>query len=280
MLLSVFDPWKSPLCTCPAKLTFNPYTGCDHGCLYCYASSYIPRFRECRPKKNLLVRLKREAARLSGELVSVSNSSDPYPRLEQRLQLTRKCLQILAESDCRVQLVTKSDLVVRDIDVLQRMACVVSVTVLTVDDGLSGRLEPCAPVSSRRLEAVEALVKAGIPTTVRVDPVIPFVNDDVAELVEAVAGLGVLHVTSSTYKVKPDNWRRFSAAFPEASEKLKPLFFVEGERIGGSTYLPRDMRFKLIRRVKELVEGHGMKFGCCREGFDLNSAVCDGSWTI
>jgi DNA repair photolyase len=280
MLLTVFDPWKSRLCTCPDKLTFNPYTGCDHGCLYCYASSYIPRFYDCRPKKNLLSRLKREAARLDGELVSMSNSSDPYPRLEQKLGLTRKCLQILAESRCRLQIVTKSDLVVRDIDVLRKVPCVVSVTVLTADDGLSGKLEPGAPVSSRRLEAIEKLVEAGIPTTVRIDPIIPFLNDDLAELVETVAGLGVLHVTSSSYKVKPDNWRRFSAAFPEVAEKLKPLYFSEGKRIGRSTYLPENIRFGLMKKAKTLAEEYNLKFGCCREGFSLNSAVCDGSWAI
>lgn len=280
MLLTVFDPWKSPLCTCPAKLTFNPYTGCDHGCVYCYASSYIPRFRECRPKKNLVGRLRREASKLSGELVSVSNSSDPYPRIEREAGLTRRCLEVLAENDCRVQLVTKSDLVARDIDILKKMRCVVSVTVLTLDDELCRRLEPGAPVSSRRLEAVGKLVKAGVPTTVRVDPVIPYVNDTVEELVDTVADLGALHVTSSTYKVKPDNWRRFSAVFPGVSEKLKPLYFNEGERIGGSLYLPRNMRFRLMERVKDSVEAHGLKFGCCREGFNLNSGVCDGSWAI
>ena len=281
MLLTVFDPWKSRLCTCPPKLTFNPYTGCDHHCLYCYASSYIPRFHDCRPKKSLLSRLKREAARLDGELISMSNSSDPYPRLEQKLGLTRKCLQILAESRCRLQIVTKSDLVVRDIDVLRKVPCVVSVTVLTADDGLSGKLEPGAPVSSRRLGAIETLVEAGIPTTVRIDPIIPFLNDDdLAELVETVAGLGVLHITSSSYKVKPDNWRRFSAAFPEVAEKLKPLYFGEGQRIGRSTYLPENIRFGLMKKLKELTEEHNLKFGCCREGFRLNSACCDGSWAI
>jgi DNA repair photolyase len=281
MLLTVFDPWKSRLCTCPPKLTFNPYTGCDHGCLYCYASSYIPRFYECRPKKNLLSRLKREATRLDGELISISNSSDPYPRLEQKLGLTRKCLQILAESRCRLQIVTKSDLVVRDIDILRKVPCVVSLTVLTVDDGLSGKLEPGAPVSSRRLEAIETLVKAGIPTTVRIDPIIPFLNDDdLAELVETVADLGVMHVTSSSYKVKPDNWRRFSAAFPEVAEKLEPLYFSEGQRIRRSTYLPKNIRFGLMKKAKTLAEEHSLKFGCCREGFNLNSAVCDGSWAI
>jgi len=280
MLLTVFDPWKSQLCTCPDKLTFNPYTGCDHGCIYCYASSYIPRFSDCRPKKNLLNRLKREAAKLKGELVSISNSSDPYPQLEQKQGLTRKCLETLAESRCRLQIATKSDLVTRDIDILQNVPCAVSVTVLTTDDSLSAKLEPRASVSSRRLKAIEKLVKAGIPTTVRIDPVIPFVNDDVATLVEAVAELGVLHITSSTYKVKPDNWKRFMAVFPEEAEKLKPLYFGEGERVGRSTYLPKKLRFSLMKKMKELTEEYNMKFGCCREGLNLNSGACDGSWTI
>jgi DNA repair photolyase len=280
MLLSIFDPWKSQLCTCPSKLTFNPYTGCDYGCLYCYASSYIPRFHECRPKKNLLSRLKRETARLNGEMVSVSNSSDPYPRLEQTSRLTRKCLEILAKRRCRLQIVTKSDLVTRDIDLLRKVPCVVSITVLTIDDGLSRKLEPGAPVSSKRLKAIERLVEKGIPTTVRIDPVIPFLNDELSKLMGAIADLGALHVTCSTYKVKPDNWRRFSAVFPEEAEKLEPYFFIEGERIGRSTYLPRNMRLGLMKKAQESAEHHRLKFGCCREGFSLNSAVCDGSWTI
>jgi DNA repair photolyase len=280
MLLTIFDPWKSRLCTCPSKLTFNPYTGCDHGCLYCYASSYIPRFHECRPKKSLLSRLKREAARLKGELISVSNSSDPYPRLEQNSGLTRKCLEILAKSKCKLQIVTKSDLVTRDIDMLRKIPCVVSITVLTIDDGLSRKLEPGAPVSSKRLKAIEKLAEAGIPTTVRIDPIIPFLNDDLNKLMEAAANLGALHVTCSTYKVKPDNWRRFSAVFPEEAEKLKLHYFIEGKKIGRSTYLPRNMRLSLMKKTKESAEDHHLKFGCCREGFSLNSAVCDGSWAI
>ncbi len=280
MLLSVFDPWKSQLCTCPDKLTFNPYTGCDHNCIYCYASSYIPQFHDCRPKKNLLSRLKREAAKLKGELVSVSNSSDPYPGLEQKQGLTRKCLEILAESHCKLQIVTKSDLVTRDIDILQLIPCAVSVTVLTTKDSLSKKLEPGAPVSSKRLKAIGTLVDAGIATTVRIDPVIPFVNDNLVEIVKAVAELGVLHVTSSTYKVKPDNWKRFTTEFPDEAEKLNPLYFCEGERVGRSTYLSKKLRFSLMKKAKELTEEYNMKFGCCREGLTLNSAVCDGSWTI
>ena len=70
MLLTPFDPWKSSLCTCPPKLTLNPYTGCDHRCIYCYASSYIPKFGNCRPKKKLIQKLKKEASKLKGEIIS------------------------------------------------------------------------------------------------------------------------------------------------------------------------------------------------------------------
>jgi DNA repair photolyase len=171
-------------------------------------------------------------------------------------------------------------MVTKDIDILQTVPCVVSVTVLTLTDQLSSKLEPGAPVSSKRLNAIKTLVDAGIPTTARVDPVIPFVNDNTEELIQTLAGLGVLHVTSSTYKVKPDNWKRFSTTFPEASEKLQPLYFSNGERVGGSTYLPTAVRFDLMGKTKALVENCGMTFGCCREGFSLNSAVCDGSWAI
>ncbi len=280
MLLTAFDPWKSESCTCPPKMTFNPYTGCDHGCLYCYASSYIPQFHNCRPKKNLISRLKKEAPRLDGQLISISNSSDPYPQLEQKTELTRMCLRILAENRCRLQILTKSDMVVRDIDILKQVPCVVSITILTMDDRLSLKLEPGAPVSSRRLKAIETLVNEDIPATVRIDPVIPLVNDDLDLLIENVVSLGVSHITCSTYKVKPDNWTRFSQKFPDVAKKLKPLYFSEGERIGRSTYLSEKTRLGLMKKAKELTEKHNLKFGCCREGFQLNSAACDGSWMI
>lgn len=280
MLLAAFDPWKSRFCTCPSKLTFNPYTGCDHRCLYCYASSYIPRFSECRPKKNLISRLQREAKRLNGELVSISNSSDPYPRLDKKMGLTRKCLEILSQSHCKLQLVTKSDIVIRDIDILQKSPCAISITILTLDDKLSSQLEPGAPVSSKRLETIETLVKAEIPTTVRIDPIIPFLNDDLTSLVKTISKLGALHLTCSTYKVKTDNWKRFSESFPEIAEKLKPLYFSMGKMIGRSLYLPEKLRFGLIKKTRDLAREYNLKFGCCREGFNLNSAVCDGSWII
>ncbi|MEJ2240550.1 MAG: radical SAM protein [Candidatus Bathyarchaeota archaeon] len=280
MLLTPFDPWKSTLCTCPSKLTLNPYTGCDHRCIYCYASSYIPRFYECRPKKNLLIRLKKEAAKLDNELISISNSSDPYPQQEKETELTRNCLKILEKTNCKIQIITKSDLVVRDIDILKNIRCAISITVLTDNDKLSKKLEPGAPTSSKRIKAIETLVKERIPTTFRIDPIIPFVNDNFTKLVEKIANLGVQHITSSTYKVKTDNWKRFCKIFPEAAEKLKEMYFIKGSRVGRSLYLPHHIRFDLMKKVKQIAEKYDIKFGSCREGFQLNSALCDGSWVI
>jgi DNA repair photolyase len=280
-LISRFDPWRSSLCTCPPKLTLNPYSGCDHHCVYCYASSYIPNFHECRPKKDLPQKLKREAAKLKGETVSISNSSDPYPRMEATAGLTRRCLEILAESNCRIQIITKSNLVSRDDDLLSKAPSTVALTITTDDAEVARVLEPHAPTPAERLRAAEDLIRKGVPVSVRIDPVILLMNDQPEKLVATLASIGVKHVTSSTYKIKPDNWRRFSAAMPTVAKKLKPLYFKQGERIGGNTLLPRDLRLKLMKRVRDLATANGMKFGVCREGLtQLNTAACDGSWLL
>lgn len=280
-VLSKFDPWRSPLCTCPPKLTLNPYTGCDHGCVYCYASGYIPDFSRCRPKQDLDERLSREAKRLTGEIISISNSSDPYPNLEAETALTRRCLEILSRSDCKIQIITKSNLVVRDVDLLKKRKSIVALTITTDDDDTAGTIEPRAPPPSERIKTVGKLIENGLPTAVRIDPIIPFVNDNPERLVKKLASLGVRHITVSTYKVRPDNWRRFSAAMPQTASKLRPLYFENGERIAGSLYLPRDLRMRLMENVRAVVEENGVGFGACREGLNhLNTALCDGSWLL
>jgi len=280
-LLTWFDPWRSPLCTCPPKLTFNPYTGCDHKCIYCYASSYIPRFYDCRPKKDLLRRLEREAAKLKGELISIANSSDPYPTIEARESLTRRCLEILTRQTCRIQIITKSDIVLRDIDLLRLVPSMVALTITTDDEELAKLLEPNAPPPSVRLKTVEKLVAKGVPVAVRIDPIIPYVNENPETLVKAIAEMGVRHITASTYKVKADNWQRLSLTMPKTAEKLKPLYFEKGEKIGRYTYLPKDLRLKLMEDLAQKAKKYGVKFATCREGLKgLNTATCDGTWLI
>lgn len=280
-LISRFDPWRSGLCTCPSKLTFNPYTGCDHQCIYCYASSYIPSFSDCRPKKDLLAVLKREAAKLNGETVSIANSSDPYPRAEASAGLTRRCLEILAESNCKIQIITKSNIVVRDDDLLSKVPSTVALTITTDDDNIAKLIEPHAPLPSQRLRAAQDLTKKGIPVSVRIDPIIPLVNDQPQKLISALASIGVKHLTCSTYKAKPDNWMRLTQAMPKVAENLKPLYFQQGEKIGGNTLLSKEFRLRLLKSVRDLAVANNMKFGVCREGLpELNTAPCDGSWLM
>jgi DNA repair photolyase len=280
-LISSFDPWRSGLCTCPPKLTFNPYTGCDHHCLYCYASSYIQNFKDIHPKKDLIATLRREAAKLNGETLSLSNSSDPYPRLEASACQTRRCLEVLAGCNCKIQIITKSSLVARDADLLCRLPVTVAITITTDSDMLAGIIEPDASPPSERLKAAAELIKAGVPVAVRIDPIIPHINDRPQRLIKTLADLGVKHITCSTYKAKPDNWTRLADALPKVMEQLKPLYFVEGEKVGGSALLPSEYRYKLLKGVRDEVVAVGMKFGVCREGLHgLSTAACDGSWLL
>lgn len=275
MLLRPFDPWRSRLCTCPAKLSLNPYTGCTHGCLYCYASLYIRRFSECRPKGGI-DRLSSEIARLQGnELISLSNSSDPYPPMERELEITRYCISAIKKRGLRLQILTKSDIVLRDADLLSDMRAAVSITITSMR--LDSRLEPGAPSTNRRLRAISKLKDGGIPVAARIDPIIPGINDsEIEELVESVADAGASYIISSTYKARQDSWRRMSFAFPEVMESLRPMYFERGERIGGYRYLPYEIRYAILSRVRDACHGHGIGFGSCREG--LGSDVsCDGS---
>ena len=279
MILREFDPWKSELCTCPTKLSLNPYTGCPHGCLYCYASSYIPRFSSCRPKVDLLRRLDREASRTSRDLfVAISNSSDPYPPIEKELGLTRGCLRILKDRDFPVQIVTKSDLIARDIDLIAGMRATVAITVTTLDDSISRRLEPGAPSPRRRLSAIKTLTEADIPVSARIDPIIPGINDfRIEELVSSLYSAGIGHITSSTYKARSDSLKRIISAFPEEGEALKALF-SQGELISGSRYLPENVRRSILDGLRAHARQAGVTFCTCREGLAFEEGIsCDGS---
>jgi len=283
-IITQFDPWKSKLCTCPFKYSFSPYTGCSHSCLYCYASSYIPRFFEVRVKKDVIKQLNKEISKIKqNKYVTIANSNDPYQPLEEKLKLTREALKIFSNHNFRIMIVTKSDLVARDLDVLKKARVAVSITITTLDEKKAKRLEPNAPSPEKRLEAIRYLSKNRIPTIARIDPIIPFINDvEIDELVKVAAEAGVKHIVSSTYKVKLDNWKRMEKEFPEEMKKLRSLYFVKGERINGYYYLPVEYRYQLMRKIAEKTKEFGVTFAACREGFlELNSAkTCDGSHLI
>ncbi len=281
-ILSDFDPWGDPLCTCPPKYSLNPYTGCQHACVYCYITSYIPNGFKCRAKKNLIARLSRDLNKVDKEKpISLSNSSDPYPPMEAELKLTRKCLELIVQAGVPFQIVTKGDLVTRDLDLLKEGKCVVSLTITTLDEGLAKRLEPGAPRPKERLRAMRVLSKAGIPVTLRADPIFPYLNEEgIVEVVEAAAQAGARHVTASTFKPRPDSWRRMTLSFPEFCERTKRLYFDYGWKHGPSRYLPKRLRVQLLDRVRRVCERLGVSFATCREGLKFRAPSCDGTHLI
>jgi DNA repair photolyase len=211
----------------------------------------------------------------------MSSSSDPYPTAEAELGLTRQCLKIVAESNCRLQVFTKSDTVARDADLLAQIPSTVAITITTDDDHLAAIIEPKAPPPSRRLKAIQTLNAHGIPVIARIDPIIPTLNDNPTHLIQTLAVLGVKHITSSTYKVKADNWMRLTQALPQTAEKIRPLYFTQGETQAGNRLLSRETRFKLMKNIHDLAQANGIRFSVCREGLsELNTAQCDGSWLL
>jgi len=276
--LKPFDPWGFPLCTCPPKYSLDPYTGCGHGCLYCYASSYVKEFRRVRPKRDFLRLLERDLRRLTVKrYVTMSNSSDPYPGMERDLRITRGALALLKRHEVPVMVVTKSDLVERDADLLSEMNAVVCITVTTLDEDTAARLEPSAPPPERRVEAMAHLHERGIPVVARIDPIIPGINEDVAEVIRAVASAGASHVVFSTYKAKGDNFRRMCSAFPELQEMWMDLYCRRGEVVRGVRYLPLEMRTEILSWAVSIAKGCGMTAGLCREGLPFPAPSCDGS---
>lgn len=283
-LLRLFDPWRSPLCTCPVKYSLHPYTGCSHKCLYCYATAYIG-LRESTPKKNFIENIRKELDKANRNMiVEMSTSSDPYPPIEDKLRLTRQTLKELFRRRFRVLITTKSSLVTRDVDLLSANRSAVMITITTLDERLSKVIEPGAPPPSERLLALKELAKKGVPVGARVDPVIPFVNDDPAELsllVEKLQEVGVKHVVTSTYKAKPDSYRRIVSALPELEDKLRNIYFKGKTYVSGYYYLSFDVRMNLLRPVVNSARKLGLSYATCREGLVtkefFSARSCDGS---
>jgi len=279
-LIRPFDPWKNPLCSCPTKYSLSAYTGCNHGCLYCYASSYIRNFCQVRPKKDFLIRLGREIKKIpGGSHLTLANSSDPYVSLEKKLRLTRKTLEMLLNYDIRISLVTKSTLISRDLDMLKNLKQVIAcISITTLEETCAKKLEPGTASPKERLAAVKKLVRY-IPVAVRLDPLIyPLTTASLKKTIKAIGSCGAKQIITSTYKAKPDNFKRMQRAFPQHKELWQELYLKKGERKGGYWYLAKKIRKELIDEVRSLALKNGLRFSSCREGFgQLNTASCDGS---
>lgn len=184
----------------------NPYRGCEHGCVYCYARpthEYLGFSAGLDFESRILVKLdaaallRRELAspRWKPQVLALSGVTDPYQPVERRLRITRGCMEVLAEFRNPVVVITKNHLVTRDLDLFVELAAhdavAVNLSITTLDAGLQRVLEPRTSTPSRRLAAVEALARAGVPVRVMVAPVIPGLTDhEMPAIVQASADAG------------------------------------------------------------------------------------------
>ncbi len=220
--------------------SINPYRGCSHGCVYCYARpthEYLGLsagldfeskvlVKEAAPE---LLRKELSASRWEPTVLSMSGVTDPYQPVERQLGITRRCLEVLAEFRNPVVIVTKNHLVTRDADLLSGLAhhgaAAVAVSLTTLDDDLRRVMEPRTSRPARRLAAIRTLADAGVPVGVMTAPVIPGLNDhELPGLLSAAAEAGATFAgyvpVRLPHAVRPlfEDW--LSRHFPDRKEKV------------------------------------------------------------
>ena len=234
----------------------NPYRGCEHGCIYCYARpfhEYLGFSAGLDFESRILVKedapalLRKELSspKWKPQTLAMSGVTDCYQPAERKLEITRRCLAVLAEFRNPVGVITKNELVTRDIDILQELnehqAAVVMLSITTLDGEVARKMEPRASHPRDRLKAIERLAAAGIPVGVMVAPVVPAITDhEMPKILEAAAAAGARTAGYVVMRLPGavaglfERW--LEEHFPERKEKV--LNRVRDLR-GGQLYDPR-----------------------------------------
>ncbi|HUK47111.1 MAG TPA: radical SAM protein [Terriglobales bacterium] len=260
----------------PFTWTINPYRGCEFACKYCYAR-YTHEFMEMRDGIEFEQKIyaKQHAAELlgqelrkvkSGESIAIGTATDPYQPIERKLEITRAILQEFARhSGFELGIVSKSAVIVRDIDVLQEISrqnrISVNLTVTTIDAELARILEPRAPRPDLRLEALRKLRDAGIRAGVICAPVLPGITDSPKQLeavVRAAAEAGAAYIYANPLFLKPCSAAVFLPFLKEHFPKLVPDY---EQRFKDRAFLPPAYR----KRISELFTNFRKKYGIEKE---------------
>ena len=263
----------------PFAWTINPYRGCEFACRYCYAR-YTHEFMEMAPEEfedkiyakahvaELLRRDLRKVGRSQG--IAIGTATDPYQPAERRFGRTRAILEVFAtDKGRRLSIITKSDLIVRDIPLLLELKRAnvlhVNLTITTLDTDLARLLEPRAPRPDLRLAAVERLAKAGISVGVNPNPILPLLTDSeksLDSLAAAAAKAGATYFGGGLLFLMPSAQKIF---FPFLEEKFPHLVKRYKERFEKSPYLRGPYQEAIRDRVRRIRDRHG-----------LTSSIADG----
>jgi DNA repair photolyase len=227
------DPWFG------VKYTMNLYRGCQHQCLYCDSRSecyQIEDFADILVKTNAIGLLKKElSSKRARGTIGLGSMNDCYMPLEERYRLTRQALELIARHRFPVHIITKSDLVLRDKDLLAEIGKIyaaVSFTITTADDELAAKLEPGAPSPSRRYQAIKTLSDQGIYTGITLMPVLPFIEDNeenILAIVDRAREAGAKYIIASFGMTMRDRQRAYyygklDRLFPGLRERYEKRF--------------------------------------------------------
>ncbi len=269
----------------PFDRSINPYQGCEHGCVYCYARpthSYLDLSpgldfeTEIFYKPNAAERLLAEWQKPGYECkpITIGANTDPYQPAEKSLAITRQLIELFVEYRHPVNLITKSHLVARDIDLLGQLArdglCSVAMSIPTMDDALKRIMEPRVPAASARLEAMRTLTSEGVPVSLLLAPVIPAINDaEIESILEAAADAGAGNARYIFLRLPHElkdlinDW--LESHFPERAEHVLSLIRQSN---GGSMY---DSRFGVRQSGRgPYAEMLGARFRTAARRFGIN----------
>ena len=277
----------------PFETSINPYRGCEHGCIYCYARPTHAYWDLSpgldfetkiiiKPDAAALLRKKLEQPNYVPKTLCIGANTDPYQPLESDLRITRSIIEVLAEFQHPFSMITKSNLVTRDLDLLAPLAaknlCSVAVSVTTLDNSLKRILEPRTPAGKVRIDTIRELSQAGVRVTMLAAPIIPYINDQELEsILEAGHSAGV---NAARYillrlprEVSPMFQEWLQEHFPDRAEKVmgiirqtrggKDYSSVYGERMVGTGHFASLINARWKIHAKKL----GIKNG---ERFDLD----------
>lgn len=249
--------------------TMNIYKGCCHGCIYCDSRSScycIENFDEVRIKENSLDIIERELLRKRNKgVIGTGSMSDPYNPFEKKLNLTREALKILDKNEFGVSIATKSNLILRDIDILKKInshseVCT-KITITTFDDELGKIIEPHVPKTSERFKVIEELSKNGIYTGILLMPILPFINDseeNIINIIEMAKECGAKFIYPNFGVTLRQNQREYF--YNRLDENFKGLRKKYIERFGERYYYPSPNIKNIQRIFKNYCEKYNIKY--------------------
>jgi len=224
------------------KYSLNPYGGCEHGCIYCFAPGHthtdISSWRVVRVKTNIVERLSKELDFTEG-CIGLGSVTDAYQAAEGRFRLSRMCLETIAKKGRSVFIITKSDLITRDIDILRNMDATVAFTVTSPEERICRMTEPGAPTTKERLAAAKILADEGIKVMAFIAPVLSTLEGHEDELLEMIRDSGIDTVFVDWFKTRGVSMERMERMGITGSEKAERRLYETGRRMGLEMIPPR-----------------------------------------